>query len=79
MRIIGILLKKEMSEKLLGFKKKHKDFLGLALNVLIVAFLVGVFVFAFSYFVKTYANVKMGYFANSFDRVYEILTIFYFL
>lgn len=79
MKIISILLKKEISQKISGLKNKSKDVFGIILNVLIIAFLVGVFVFAFSYFVKTYANVKIGYFANVKDRVFEIITIFYFL
>ncbi len=79
MKIIGILLKKEINQKISGLKTKGKDVFGVILNMLIIAFLVGVFVFAFSYFVKTYANVKIGYFANTKDRIFEIITIFYFL
>lgn len=72
-----VLLKKDFKEKISGYKQKGKDVKGLILNVFLTLFVVGVFVFAFSYFTQTYANIKIGYLTNIKERSYEIITIFY--
>ena len=77
MRIIGILLKKDFKERTSNLKNVKKDIAGSILNVFLSLFIIGVFVFSFSYFTKTYSSIKIGYITNKTDRVFEILTIFY--
>lgn len=79
MKTIGILLKKDFRERLSGIKNSKKDVAGIILNILLTAIVLGVFVYAFSYFTNTYANIKIGYVTVVSERVFEILTIFYTL
>ena len=75
--IIRILLKKEFSEKISGVRSQKKDVFGALLNIILTLLMVGVFVFAFSYLAKTYANIKIGYVTDTSERIYEILTILF--
>lgn len=75
MKMIGILLKRELNERITNIKNTKKDIAGTILNVFLTMFIIGVFVFAFSYFTETYANIQIGYITNNYERVYEILTI----
>ena len=77
MRVIGILLKKELGERVLNLKNTKKDIVGGILNILLTVFVLGVFIFAFSYFTSTYASIKIGYITDKSERVFELLTIFY--
>lgn len=79
MKNFKILLKKDYRERLSNLKNTKKDITGVVLSVLLTIFVVGIFVFAFSYFTNTYSSVKIGYLTNKVDRVFEILTIFYML
>lgn len=79
MRIISILLKKDIKDRTSNFKNTKNDIIGVVLSIILTLFVVGVFVFAFSYFTDTYSNIKIGYLTNKSDRVFEILTIYYFL
>lgn len=79
MKIIQILLKKDFNERMANLKSTKKDIAGLVLNVFLTLFIIGVFVFAFSYFTQTYANIMIGYVTVKLERVFEILTIFYIL
>ena len=79
MNNIKILLKKDINERIANIKNTKKDIVGVILNVFLTMFVIGVFVFAFSYFTQTYANIKIGYFTYKAERTYEILTIFYSL
>lgn len=77
MRVIGILLKKELGERVSGLKNAKKDIVGSILNVLLTIFVLGVFISAFSYFISTYTSVKIGYITDKSERVFEIITIFF--
>jgi len=77
MNNIKILLKKDINERIANFKNTKKDIAGVILNVFLTLFVIGVFVFAFSYFTKSYSEIKIGYFTYKSERVYELLTIFY--
>lgn len=77
MNNIKILLKKDFKERLTQIKNTKKDIAGIVLNILLTMFVIGIFVFAFSYFTQTYSSIKIGYLTNRIERVYEIITIFY--
>ena len=79
MKIIGILLKKDLKDITSNLKNSKKDATGLILSLLLTIFVVSVFVFAFSYFTEIYVNIKIGYITDKTSRVFEILTIFYIL
>lgn len=79
MRVIGVLLKKDLTERFSNFKGKKKDIGGLLLSLVLTLLLVGVFVAVLSFFAKTYVSVKIGYFSNEKERLYEVLTLFYSL
>lgn len=77
MDIVGILLKKEISERLSSIKNKRKDVAGMIFNALLILTMLGAFVAVFMYLTKTYAIVKIGYLTKTKDRIYEICTVFY--
>ena len=77
MRVIGVLLKKDFTEKCANLKGKKKDVSGVILSLVLTLLLVGVFIAVLGFFAKTYVGVKIGYFSNEKERLYEILTLFY--
>ena len=79
MRIISILLKKDINERITSIKNTKKDIMGVILSAFLSLFVIGVFIFTFSFFTQTYAYIKVGYVTTTTQRVFEILTIFYLL
>ena len=77
MNIVGILLKKEINERLSSIKNKRKDIAGIIFNALLILIMVGTFVAVFMYLTKTYAIVKIGYITRTKDRIFEICTVFF--
>lgn len=77
--MISVLLKKQLTEKLSAFKKdkKHADYLGVLLSVLLVAGLIGVCVLVLSKFYAQYSKIRLYGVTDVAARQFELLTIIY--
>ena len=77
--MFGALLKREFSERKANLIQKRKDIVGTIFNAMLVFVIVLAFASVFSYLTKTYSAVKVGYITNKTERVFELLTVFYFI
>lgn len=77
MNVIKILLKREFSERFSSLRNKKKDIVGSLFGAMLIFLVVFVFVAVFMYVTKTYALVKVGYVAQTSERIFEVLTVFW--
>ena len=77
--MLGVLLKKQMTEKLSYFKrdKKRIDIVGALLTLVMTAFIMYVVIEVFGAFVAKYTEIRLNGVRDVRARQYEIMTFVY--
>ena len=77
--MVGLLLKKQMQERLSYFKRNRKniDVMGMLLSLVLVALVVFVIVVVFKEFIQKYSTIRIDNVLDVRARLYEIMTIVY--
>ena len=77
--MVGLLLKKQMQERLSYFKRNRKniDVMGMLLSLVLVALVVFIIVVVFKEFIQKYSTIRINNVLDVRARLYEIMTIVY--
>ncbi|MBO5774104.1 MAG: hypothetical protein J6R44_04645 [Clostridia bacterium] len=77
--MVGVLLRKQMHERLSYFKRNRKniDLVGMLLSVVLVALVLFVVAIVFKQFIEKYSTIRINNVLDVNARLYEIMTIVY--
>ena len=77
--MIGVLLKKQLHERLSYFKRNRRniDVVGMLLSVVLTVLVLGVIAVVFKQFIEKYSTIRINNVLNVQARLYEIMTIVY--
>ena len=77
--MIGVLLKKQLHERLSYFKRNRRniDVVGMLLSVVLTVLVLGVIAVVFKQFIEKYSTIRINNVLDVQARLYEIMTIVY--
>ncbi len=77
--MIGVLLKKQLHERLSYFKRNRRniDIVGMLLSVALTVLVLGVIAVVFKQFIEKYSTIRINNILDVQARLYEIMTIVY--